>query len=177
MIYVISTPPNKLDKKDRVSGWRDVPLDKKAKKEWVDILMQVKDKGVKQVLASDLDGEAAHLAANELRVPVQLDFVYRRFNVGRHHASPRTRVDELLGALEFKWKQNPDIPLKGGDSLTSYRKRFERNFTRLLDGKEDVLFITDPRTMHSIRGQFDPRALVPNGSAIDRKKIFKVGKT
>jgi hypothetical protein len=139
------------------------------------MLEQVKGK-VKEVCASDLDGEAAHLAANELHVPVRMDFAYRRFNVGRHHAAARARVDELLETLQFKWKQNPDIPIKSGDSLTSYRKRFERSFNKLLESKQDILFLTDPRTIHSIRGQFEPKALIPNGNPIDPKKIFKVGK-
>lgn len=175
MIYVIAAPANKLDKKNRMSGWRNVPLDKKAKREWLDVLGQVKDKGVQHVFASDLDGEAAHVAGNELRVPVRLDFGYRRFNVGRNHAAPASFVDETIRGLEQKWAVNPEIPIRGGDSLLSYKKRFVKNFDKMLE-QENILFVTDARSIHMIRGQFNPHALVPNGNPLDTKKVFVVGK-
>lgn len=176
MIYVIAAPKNQLDVKDRASGWRNVPLNKKAKKEWLDVLTQVKDKGVQHVFASDLDGEAGHAAANELRVPVRLDFGYRRFNAGRQHGGPVSYFDDTLRNLEQRWKVNPEIPIRGGDSLLSYKKRFVKNFNKLLESDADVLFVTDKRTMHAIRGQFDPHSFVPNGNPIPDGKVFKVKK-
>jgi len=175
-VFVVASPENKLDKKGRASGWRNVPLDHKSKSCWKSVLEQVKGKGVQHVFASDLDGEAAHVAGNELRVPVRLDFGYRRFNCGRHHAAPLTRVDEILGELEHKWKSNPAIPIKGGDSLLSYEKRFVKKFNRLLEGEGSVLFITDARSIHMIRGQFNPHALVPNGNPVKLDKVYKVKK-
>ena len=177
VLYLITAPANKLDKKNRVSGWRFVPLDKKAKQEWRALLAPLKGREVANVIASDLDVEAANVAGSELRVPVRTEYEYRRFNFGRFHARDASVADGALRIAADKWKSNPDIPVREGDSLTSYRKRFVKSFEKLLESPNDSLFVTDSRTIHMIRGAFDPQAFIPNGNAIDPKKIYKVKKT
>lgn len=174
MLYLITAPQNKLDKKGRVSGWRFVPLDKKAKQEWRTLLAPLKDKEVAHVIASDLDVEAANVAGSELGLPVRTHFVYRRFNFGRFHARDASVADSALRITEQKWQSNPDVPLREGDSLTSYRKRFVNNFQKLLEKDGDHVFVTDSRTIAVIRDGFNPHSLIPNGNPIDPKKIFKV---
>jgi broad specificity phosphatase PhoE len=176
VLYLITAPANKLDKKNRISGWRFVPLDKKAKQEWRALLAPLKGREVANVISSDLDAESANLAGAELSLPVRTDYVYRRFNYGRLHARDMGIVDGALRTVQDSWKSNPDIPIREGDSLTSFRKRFVKNFEKLLDSSATSLFVTDSRTIHMIRGAFDPHAFIPNGNAIDPKKIFKVAK-
>lgn len=176
MIYVVASPPNKLDKKGRVSGWRHVPLERKSIDSWLMIVAQVKGMGVQNVVASDLDGEAAKLAAGELGVPIKIEYCYRRFNIGRVHAKEAHIVDGALRAIEEKWKSNGDIPIREGDSLTSYKKRFVKNFNKLLDSGKNVLFVTDLRSIQMIRAAFDPHALVPNGNPLRTDRVFKVGR-
>jgi broad specificity phosphatase PhoE len=174
LIYVIASPQNKLDKKGRVSGWRFIPLEKKAKQEWRGLLEPLKGREIANVVASDLDSEAANVAGTELRIPVRTDYAYRRFNMGRFHARDAAVADGAIRAVEDKWRINPDIPLREGDSLSSYRKRFIANFQKLLDKDEDYLFVTDVRSIAVIRDKFDPHALVPNGNPVNPKKIFMV---
>jgi hypothetical protein len=175
MIYVACTPTNKLDKKNRVSGWRHVPLEHKAKYPWRMVIAQAKGL-VQHVVSSDLDGEAANLAGNELGVPVKAEYGLRRFNIGRLHAKDAAVVDRAIRTVEEKWLNNPDIPIREGDSLTSLRKRFVQNFEKLLESGNDVLFVSDARTIQFIRANFDPHGLIPNGNPLRTDRVFKVQK-
>jgi broad specificity phosphatase PhoE len=175
MIYVLCVPQNKLDKRGRVSGWHFVPLERKAKQEWRALLAPLKGK-VSHVVSSDLDCEAGNVAGNELGVPVRTDYIYRRFNFGRFHARDSALADGAIRVVEEKWRNNPNVPLREGDSLTSYKKRFIANFEKLLDSGKTVLFITDSRSIAVIRDGFNPHSLVPNGNPVNTKKIFKVAK-
>jgi broad specificity phosphatase PhoE len=175
LIYLICAPQNKLDKRNRVSGWRVVPLERKAKLEWRAMLEPLKGK-VSNVYAADIDQEAAHAAGDELHVPVRAEYHFRRFNVGRWHAKPANVLDAELRRVEERWRENPDIPIKEGDSLTSYRKRFVENFKKLLDRDGDCLFVTDQRSIAVIRDGFNAHSLIPNGNPVNVKKIFIVKK-
>lgn len=174
LLYIVPTPMNKLDLKERVSGWHPVPLDRKSKKEWRGVLRQLAERGVERVFSSDLDSEAANVAGDELRIPIKTDYIYRRFNFGKYHARNVDTADGALRAVEKRWNDNPDIPIKEGDSLTSYRKRFVRAFEELLGKNGTAVFVTDPRTIAFIRDSFNPHGLITNG--IKRDKIFKVQK-
>lgn len=177
IVYIIPAPMNKLDVKQRVSGWRSVPLDRNTKQEWRGTLKQLTaERGIERVIASDLDSEAANVAGDELRIPVKTDYIYRRFNFGRFHARNAAVADGALRTVEKNWKSNPDVPIREGDSLTSYRKRFVRAFEELLDKNGTALFVTDPRTIAFIRDAFDPHSLIPNGNPIKQGKIFKVSR-
>ena len=175
IVYIIPAPMNKLDVKQRVSGWRSVPLDRNTKQEWRGALKQLTaERGIERVIASDLDSEAANVAGDELRIPVKTDYIYRRFNFGRFHARNAAVADGALRAVEKNWKSNPDVPIREGDSLTSYRKRFVRAFEELLDKHGTALFVTDPRTIAFIRGGLDSLSIIPNGSLVARNKIYRV---
>jgi broad specificity phosphatase PhoE len=174
LLYIASTPLNKLDLKQRVSGWYFIPLERKAKEAWKAMLAPLKDKGIERVFSSDLDQEAANLAGNELHIPVSTDFSFRRYNFGRHHATKLDSVTDILQKLEGKWKTNADIPIKGGDSLTSFNKRFARRFNCLLSATGTGLFISDPLTIGFVRDGMTAHALIPNGNMVKRDKIYKV---
>jgi broad specificity phosphatase PhoE len=175
VIYIVATPQNQLDKKGRPTGWQAVPLNKKAKQEWRGMLKQLTEgRGIEKVVASDLDGEAAHAAAEELRVPVKTDYIYRRFNIGKFHARNEDAVNDALRKAEEKWKTRPEIPVREGDSLISYQKRFVRAFNSLLEMEGTFLFITDKQSIAMIRAEFDPHCLVPNGNPVRADRLFRV---
>jgi len=174
ILYIAPTPLNKLDKKERVSGWHCVPLEKKAKQDWRAMLAQLKEKGVQRVLSSDLDQEAARIAGDELHVPVSTEYYLRRFNFGRFHATPLDNARTVLVGLEKRWAENPDIPIKEGDSLTSFMRRFPRRFNQLLSSTGTALLITDLLTIAFVRGGMDCHSLIPNGNPVFRGKIYKV---
>jgi broad specificity phosphatase PhoE len=171
ILYLVPTPENKLDLKGRETGWHRVPLDRNAKKAFRERLKQLSDKGVQYVLGSDLDTEAVNVAANELHVPPRTEFALRRFNLGRHHAAPADAVQSVLGTVLEQWKANPDIPLRGGDSLTSYQKRFVSFVRQKLTEKGTAAIVTDLRSIRMMR-DFDPHALINNGNPVFREKIY-----
>jgi broad specificity phosphatase PhoE len=174
-VYVIASPPNKLDKKGRPSGWKNIPLDKQAKSDWRETLKQLTaGREIERVISSDLDSEAAHVAGSELRLPVRTDYIYRRFNIGRFHARNADAVVGALRAVEKTWESKPDVPIREGDSLTSFRKRFVRAFNELLEQDGAVLFVTDKQTIAMIRDQFHPHSLIPNGNGVRTDRLFKV---
>jgi broad specificity phosphatase PhoE len=170
ILYLVPCPENKLERQHREAGWRHVPLDREARKELRERIQRLKGKEIACVYGSDLDAEAVNVAASELERPERTDFKLRRFNVGRHHACPSDKIDIVFSEWLKKWKLNPDIPLRGGDSLTSYRKRFVAYLGKLMEGKGAAVLVTDPRTIQMISKSFDPQALVKNG--LERGKIY-----
>lgn len=172
LLYLVPTPENKLDRKGRETGWHRVPLDRDSKKEFRERLKQLSGKGVQYVLGSDLDTEAVHVAANELHVPARTEFALRRFNLGRHHAAKTADVITLLGTASERWKVNPDIPIRGGDSLSSYRKRFWGMIDKILaqDGGP-VCIVLGLLETRSIRNR-EPQYWTVEQAQVTRKKIY-----
>lgn len=175
--FLVPTPENVLDKKGRASGWRNVPIkDVHEKRKFRRMATHLKDKGASKIVCSDLDEEAANILGAELNLPVKREWFMRRFNFGKHHAAQLDKAETILGELEEKWKANPDIPMRGGDSLSSYKKRFIEGFKKFLESDGTAIVVTDPRTIQVIVGNFEPHALITNGNAIKRTSIFKVAK-
>jgi len=165
-----------MERKQRVPSWTVVKLDRKAKREWLELIAQLKDKGVTDVYSSDLDTEAAQLLASELHVPLRHEFAFRRFRIGRFHGIRLSDLGIAMERVEQKWRKNPDIPIREGDSLTSFMKRFASRFNTLLKNTSPVAFVTDPLTIAFIRDGMTAHALVPNGNPVKRDKIYKVGR-
>lgn len=173
LLYLIATPQNKLEQKGRVSGWRFVPIEREGKKQLREMCAALRDKGVSCAYASDLDAEALHIVADELHIPFREDFGLRRVNAGRHHAA---KIGYYIGILEHvipKWGANPDIPIRGGDSLSSIKKRLLKSVDRLLEKQEDIALVTDAMTATLIVHQ-KPEALLMNGQGLKPGKIYKV---
>ena len=173
ILYLVPCPENKLDLKGRETGWHRVPLDRNSKKSFRERLKQLTGKGVQYVLGSDLDTEAVHVAANELNVAPRTEFALRRLNLGRHHATPSDAIDAILGTVLEQWKSDPNIPIRGGDSLTSYQKRIVSFIRKKLTEKGTAALITDLRTIRALgtlSGEFDPNSFIGNG--IHREKIY-----
>lgn len=171
ILYLVPTPENQLDRKGRETGWHRVPLDRAAKKAFRQKLKQLADKEIDYVLGSDLDTEAVNVAANELHLPARTEFALRRFNLGKHHAAPVDTVQSVLGTVLEQWKENRDIPLRGGDSFTSYEKRFVAFVRKKLTEKGTAALVTDLRSIRMMR-DFDPHALINNGNPVFREKIY-----
>jgi broad specificity phosphatase PhoE len=177
ILYLVPLPENKLDRKGRETGWHRVPLDRESKKEFRERLKILTDKGVQYVLGSDLDTEAVNLAANELHLPQRIEFGLRRFNLGRHHATASDTLNSILGTVLEQWAANPDVPLRGGDSRTSYEKRFIAFISKKITEKGTAALVTDLRSIRVlgtlVKG-FDPHALISNGNEVFRNRIYKL---
>jgi hypothetical protein len=175
-IFIVPTPENVMERKQRVPGWTVIKLDRKAKREWLTLIAQLKDKGVTHVYSSDLDTEAGQLLASELHVPLKSEFTLRRFRIGRFHGIKLSDLGIAMERIEQKWKHNPDIPIREGDSLTSFMRRFAVRFSSMLSNVEPVAFVTDVLTIGFIRDGMNAHALIPNGNPVRRDKIYKVGR-
>jgi broad specificity phosphatase PhoE len=170
-IYLVVAPPNKLEEKNRVGGWRNVPWTREAKKQLHAMAADLKGKAVKYVAGSDLDSEAGNLLASELNVPFREDFRLRRFNCGRHHAAKSDHFADVLERLFGQWSANPDIPVRGGDSLTSLNKRLLKTARAILASEDEIAFVTDSRTASFVI-YGTPKSLNMNGGGLKAGKIY-----
>lgn len=172
MMYLVTRPSDKLEAKGRVSGWRHTPLERESKVKLHELAAQLKDKGVTCVYASDLDAEAGRIVSSELDVPFREDFGLRRFNIGRHHATKESHVTGVLEIVVKRWVDNPDIPIRGGDSLTSLEKRIGRAIDKLSAKPETIALVTDTGTANFLTMR-KPEALLLNGSGYKPGKVYR----
>jgi broad specificity phosphatase PhoE len=152
-----------------------MPLEREGRKALADLVKQLDGKGISEVWSSDLDEDAARFVAEQLKVPLRKDFQLRRFNFGRHHATPLSKAETILSELIAKWESNPTVPIRGGDSLTSLTKRLGKSFGKLIE-KENAVFITDEQTARYLRDR-SPKSLIRNGNRLDLNKIYVLRKT
>jgi len=175
-VYLIPRPLDKLGRKHRESGWRCVPFDREARKEMEGYAGPLRDKGITAVYCSDLDTKMAEVLGDRLKYSAKPDFQFRRFHVGRHHAADVAHVDRIIGELIEKWKQNPAIPIRGGDSLMSFEKRFVERYKRLLREEGTFALIADVRMISVIRDlsleKYAAASLAPNGNAPKMDRIY-----
>jgi hypothetical protein len=181
LVYLVPKPPDKLEKRHLESGWRHVQLDREGVKELKERVEPLKDKGITGILCSDLDIRAGELVRDHLHTAsVRPEFALRRFNPGRHHATLQSHFDATLTAQIEKWKKNKDIPVRSGDSLTSFEKRFVKRWNQILDQDGIFAMLVDMRTLSVIRdlakGEYSAKSLNPNGSRPAMDRIYKVEK-
>jgi broad specificity phosphatase PhoE len=170
MLYLLPIPLDRLDRRERAKGWRHLPVDREGRKKLQTMCQQLKDRGVTEVYCSDLDEFAGTIVAEELKVPLVKDYQFRRFNVGKWHGRLMKDLDGILTNVMRKWQRNPDIPVKEGDSLTSFEKRWNKAYDKLLNVNCGA-FVSDEQTLRWIRER-KPEALVRNGNRLDMDKVY-----
>jgi broad specificity phosphatase PhoE len=149
MILFVLPARTYMEQQERVMGWRQVNADRAALRELKALVPRLRELGAKKVVVSDLDGQSGWLLGRRLNVPVEEWNSLRRFNVGKHHGEDGSQFAKLEAELETKWKSNPDIPVKGGDSLKSFNKRMaaSRDKLKALDG---AVVVADRRTIAAL---------------------------
>jgi broad specificity phosphatase PhoE len=170
VIYLIPLPENRLDRRGRASGWRQVPIERDGKSKLRELAGQLKDRGVTEVFASDLDKYAAECVAQELKAAVRTEFSLRRFNFGHCHGSPLAKAEGILKDLLSKWEHNADVPIRGGDSLTSFRKRWDRMYEKLTR-LDCAALVADIQTIRWLKER-EPHSLIRNGNTLSRDKVY-----
>jgi broad specificity phosphatase PhoE len=170
MMFLIPLPENRLDRRGRATGWQRVPLERDGKIQILELAQQLKDRGVTEVWSSDLDRPAAELVAKELKAAVRSEFSLRRFNFGNSHGAPLSKAEKILGEVSKKWESNPDVPIRGGDSLTSFRKRWDRMYDKLM-ALDCVALVTDEMSIRWLKER-NTHAFIRNGNALARNKIY-----
>ena len=175
MIYLLTEPLNTLEAKGRVLGSYPAHFNNSTKRKIHEICQPLKEKGIQYVYFSDMDSEAGNIVASELNVPFQREYGLRRFNVGWHHGNKHDHVETILESLIGKWRDNPAIPIRRGDSWVSVEKRLFRTFDRLMAKDETSVVVTDCHTATLIQMRH-PKALVMNGNGCKPEKIYVVKK-
>lgn len=171
MMYLLTLPPNRLERKGRVAGWSPVPLDDAATVR--SLCNGLRDKGIVCAYASDLDEDALNIVADELHTERIPSFHYRRFNVGRNHKAKHGHVTMIVDHLVGQWQGDESIPIRGGDSWKSLHKRLE-SIWKLIDRPEPVVFVTDAQTATLVVYR-NPKALLMNGTGLKPGKVYTVG--
>lgn len=108
-----------------------------------------------RVISDDIHADDAKAIATAVSVESETGFKFRPFNVGRSKGLDGEYVEGILDGIQDRWKTNPDIPIKGGDSLSSYRKRFLGALEEMIRKGEDFALLTDERDIRFLRdGRF-----------------------
>lgn len=172
-MYLVTLPQNKLEQDGRVAGWHRISLTRDGKRALRDLCVGLRDKDITTVCGSDLDSDAVRLIANELHTDYREEFRYRRFNIGRNHAAKANHVAVLIESKVNAWKDNPIIPMHGGDSWASLEKRLRLMMS--LAEKQDIVFVTDAQTATLIVYGV-PQALLMNGTGLKPGGVYRVEK-
>ena len=175
MIFLLTVPPNTLEAKQRVLGAYPSHWNSDGRKRIRQVCESLKDKGVKFIYGSDWDSDAVHIIADELHIPFSKEYGLRRFNCGKQHGAKFDHVQCILDQLVSKWRTNPEIPIRNGDSWRSVEKRLFKTVDRIIEKEESAVIVTDSRTASLIVFR-EPKALVMNGEGLKPCKIYVIKK-
>ncbi len=176
MIYLVHIAPTRFFRRARACGWHHATVNKAGRQYLSDQVKQLQGRNIQRIYSDDLHKSDALLVANTLGLPPDTVFAHfecRVFNVGRNHAKPEAAIEIILSDLIPQWQKNPDIPIREGDSWSSYRKRFIAFTQRLLEMEGDVILLTDNRGIRTIR---DPRpeSLLATSASVRSDRIYTV---
>ena len=166
MILFVLPAATIYDKQDRVMGWKSTPPSRDAMRELKHIVPRLRELHVSRVVACDLLSDSGKLLARRLNVPYEEWSSLRRFNVGRHHGAPASRFQELFQKMSSIWTEKPDVPVKGGDSLTSFNKRVAATREKLTHLQQNTLIVADP---------FVVQSLVKTNATLERNRVYQYG--
>jgi broad specificity phosphatase PhoE len=150
MILFVLPARTHLEEQGRVMGWRQVTADRASLRELKQLVPRLRELGATKVVVSDLDGQSGWLLGRRLNVGVEEWHSLRRFNVGKHHGEAGEQFEKLRTQLVEKWKSNPDIPVKGGDSLKSFTKRMSASRDKLKSQGTATVVVADAKTVAAL---------------------------
>ncbi len=154
MILFVLPAATIYDNQSRVMGWKATPPSRDSIRALKAIVPRLRELNVTKVIASDLDHDSAKLLARRLNVPVEEWSSLRRLNVGRWHGTNTSNFAELHTKMQSVWETKPDVPIKGGDSRTSYHKRIAATRDKLSKVNGTVIVVAGEREVSHITGQF-----------------------
>jgi broad specificity phosphatase PhoE len=154
MILFVLPAETVYDKQDRVMGWKATPPSRDSIRALKAIVPRLRELNVTRIVSSDLDLDSAKLLARRLNVPYEEWQSLRRLNVGRWHGTNTSKFSELHNSMQSIWNEKPDVPIKGGDSHTSYHKRIAATREKLSKVNGTVIVVAGEREVSHITGQF-----------------------
>lgn len=140
------------DQQQRVMGWKSTPAPREKLKKLKDLAPRLKELGAEKVVCSDLDGQSGFFLARNLGVPCEEWKSLRRFNYARAHGQNKDKAKKLLADMEERWKANPDIPIPGGDSLTSFKNRLAASKDKLKRNGQTYVVVADDFVVRTLTG-------------------------
>ena len=144
------------DRQHRVMGWKATPSPRESLKQLKGIIPRLRELGAAAVVYSDFDVDSGYLLAKRLGVPFEEWMCLRRLNVGKHHGASASQFAKLEQEMSRIWTEKPDIPIKGGDSLTSFKKRVSALGDKLESLQTTTLVVADERIIKALTGATGP---------------------
>lgn len=164
MILFVLPAATIYDRQNRVMGWKSTPPSRDAIKELRAIVPRLRELGATKVIACDLLSDSGKLLARRLNVPYEEWSSLRRFNVGKHHGCSVTQWDDTKAKLDTVWVDKPDVPVKGGDSKTSFAKRVATAHERLKKVNDCTVIVADPTMVQALT-----HAAIP----LERNRVYQ----
>lgn len=152
MILFILPAATIYDSQGRVAGWKATPASRDSLKQLKALIPRLRELNPSRIVASDLDSQTSSFLARKLDIPFEEWNALRRLNVGKLHGTNSSKFQELYENVQAQWKSNPDIPIKGGDSLTSYQKRMAATKERLSKLEGVTIVVASAREIEAITG-------------------------
>jgi broad specificity phosphatase PhoE len=140
------------DQQQRVMGWRQTPAPREKLKKLKELTPRLKELGAQKVVCSDLDGQSGFFLARNLGVPCEEWKSLRRFNFANAHGQSKDKAEKLLSDMRERWKANPDIPIPGGDSLTSFKNRLAASKDKLKRNGATYVVVAAPFEIENLTG-------------------------
>lgn len=134
----------------RVSGWKHSPARRQSLRAIRSLVPRLRELKVEKVVCSDLDAQTGELLGRALRVPVEQWDSLRRFNAGKLHGAPQQRWADLMDTMQLMWQEKPDVPVKGGDSQTSFKKRVTASHQRLVKTQQNILVVAPEQVLQAL---------------------------
>ena len=149
MILFVLPAASIYDRQKRAVGWKQTPASRDSMKELKALVPRLKELGPTKVIGSDLDHDSVWILGKKLGVPYAEFQALRRLNAGKLHGAPISKLEETIASLP---KDKPDVPIKGGDSLTSYSRRMAHARELLAAIKETAVVVAAPREIGELIG-------------------------
>jgi histidine phosphatase superfamily protein (branch 1) len=138
---------NIMDKATRVAAHRHTPCSREELKRLQELVPRLRELSISKIVCADLDAQSADAIARRLNVPVEEWESLRRWNWGKLHGSYVAAADAVRDRIAA-----PDVPVKGGDSRTSFGKRIAASHQRLATAQQNILVIVDEEVLEKLTG-------------------------
>lgn len=176
MLYLVPLPETRLSRRGRVQGSGRVTLDKQGETELEIIAKTIHSvkADIPKVYASDAHAGAGRRLAAQLHTKAAITPRLRGFNIGRFTGASHQVVDSEIERLAHKEEM---VPVQGGDSLMSYRRRFVDFIKKLIDKNETAVILADPREIAVIRAITQDEGFVDallSRNHVERGKVYVV---
>ena len=166
MIFALPAP-NLYESQGRIAGHKHTPTSRESLRSLKPLVPRLKELNIAKVICAELDEATGQWLARRLNVPYESWTSLNRFNAGKSHGIKSQAWSQLMDTMEVMWAEKPDVPVKGGDSRTSFTRRMAASRERLskpglssASAPAQVLVVA-PRQVIGALLQQDATSLIP----------------